>query len=81
MRSSLEADVKFSDLTAILDDLPRDGSFAEYCIVAKVEFDMAHDGPPAVTASADHKCGRCWRLLPEVSEDGALCGRCEDILA
>jgi isoleucyl-tRNA synthetase len=81
VRSSLEADVKFSDLTAILDDLPRDGSFAEYCIVAKVEFDMAHDGPPAVTASADHKCGRCWRLLPEVSEDGALCGRCEDILA
>jgi Isoleucyl-tRNA synthetase len=27
-----------------------------------------------------HKCGRCWRHLPEVSEDGALCGRCEDVV-
>ena len=30
-----------------------------------------------VTKSTDHKCGRCWRLLPEVSEDGELCNRCE----
>ena len=28
-----------------------------------------------------HKCGRCWRLLPEVPEDGALCDRCEDVVA
>ncbi|MEZ5710535.1 MAG: isoleucine--tRNA ligase [Blastomonas sp.] len=28
----------------------------------------------------NHKCGRCWRHLPEVSEDGALCGRCEAVL-
>ncbi|OYX60500.1 MAG: isoleucine--tRNA ligase [Novosphingobium sp. 32-60-15] len=34
-----------------------------------------------VERSSDHKCGRCWRLLPEVSEDGALCGRCEDVVA
>jgi isoleucyl-tRNA synthetase len=27
-----------------------------------------------------HKCGRCWRHLPEVSEDGALCGRCEAVV-
>ncbi len=30
-----------------------------------------------VTKSTDHKCGRCWRLLPDVAEDGALCGRCD----
>jgi len=34
-----------------------------------------------VTPTTHHKCGRCWRHLPEVTEDGALCGRCEDILA
>jgi isoleucyl-tRNA synthetase len=34
-----------------------------------------------VTKTAHHKCGRCWRHLPEVTEDGALCGRCEDVLA
>jgi isoleucyl-tRNA synthetase len=22
------------------------------------------------------KCGRCWKVLPEVTADGALCGRC-----
>jgi len=27
-----------------------------------------------------HKCGRCWRHLPEVSDDGALCDRCEDVV-
>jgi isoleucyl-tRNA synthetase len=26
------------------------------------------------------KCGRCWRHLPEVTEDGALCGRCEAVV-
>ncbi|MEM7690023.1 MAG: isoleucine--tRNA ligase [Pseudomonadota bacterium] len=30
-----------------------------------------------VTKSTDAKCGRCWRLLPDVAEDGALCGRCD----
>lgn len=34
-----------------------------------------------VTRSHDHKCGRCWRHLPDVAEDGALCGRCEDVVA
>ncbi|HKT85825.1 MAG TPA: isoleucine--tRNA ligase [Novosphingobium sp.] len=33
-----------------------------------------------VTPTADHKCGRCWRHLPEVFEDGALCGRCESVV-
>jgi isoleucyl-tRNA synthetase len=33
-----------------------------------------------VRASDDHKCGRCWRLLPEVPEDGGLCARCADVV-
>jgi len=35
----------------------------------------------AVTRTTDHKCGRCWRHLPDVSEDGALCGRCSGAIA
>jgi isoleucyl-tRNA synthetase len=27
-----------------------------------------------------HKCGRCWRHLPEVAEDGALCARCDEVV-
>jgi isoleucyl-tRNA synthetase len=30
--------------------------------------------------TTNHKCGRCWRHLPEVIEDGALCGRCDTVL-
>jgi isoleucyl-tRNA synthetase len=33
-----------------------------------------------VTKSEYAKCGRCWRLLPEVGEDGGLCGRCEGVV-
>ena len=33
-----------------------------------------------VTKTTNHKCGRCWRHLPEVADDGALCGRCEDVV-
>ncbi len=39
---------------------------------------------PAIVESAvtsDHKCGRCWRHLPEVAHDGALCNRCESVVA
>ena len=33
-----------------------------------------------VTKTTNHKCGRCWRHLPEVTEDGTLCGRCDTVL-
>jgi isoleucyl-tRNA synthetase len=28
----------------------------------------------------NHKCGRCWRYLPEVRDDGELCDRCEGVV-
>ena len=33
-----------------------------------------------VAKSVHSKCGRCWRLLPEVAEDGALCARCARVV-
>jgi isoleucyl-tRNA synthetase len=33
-----------------------------------------------VSKTATQKCGRCWRHLPEVAEDGGLCARCEDVV-
>ncbi|MES2135624.1 MAG: class I tRNA ligase family protein, partial [Pseudomonadota bacterium] len=33
-----------------------------------------------VVKTSNHKCGRCWRHLPEVSQDGDLCDRCEDVV-
>jgi isoleucyl-tRNA synthetase len=38
------------------------------------------EGEWQVARTANLKCGRCWRHLPEVEEEGALCGRCEDVV-
>jgi len=54
------------------------GDLAELFIAASVS---THEGEGVtVSRSSDNKCGRCWRLLPSVSEDGALCDRCEEVV-
>jgi isoleucyl-tRNA synthetase len=54
---------------------------AEFLIVSEASFDHVVHGPVAVVHRSDyHKCGRCWRLLPEVETDGDLCGRCESVV-
>ena len=66
--SSLEAEVTLPDLPAPAEVL------AELFIVSAV-----HKGDSLKIAETDrNKCGRCWRYLPEVTEDGALCSRCEE---
>ena len=34
-----------------------------------------------VSKTEQHKCGRCWRHLPEVTEDGDLCSRCDQVVS
>ncbi len=77
VRSSNEARVLISDeqldlLAASRTDL------TELFIVAEVA-DNASD-QINVSRTDFHKCGRCWRHLPEVKEDDALCGRCEKMV-
>ena len=73
VRSSLQAEVRMADIPADLD-------FAEMCIVSSVT-EAGSGTEISVTATDRHKCGRCWRHLPEVVEDGDLCDRCTDVLA
>ncbi|NJC04361.1 isoleucyl-tRNA synthetase [Sphingomonas kaistensis] len=57
---------------------------AELFIVSEVLLDTGTvvEGPAVVAHRTDyHKCGRCWRHLPEVGEDGDLCARCEEVVA
>ena len=67
--------------------VPQDASEAESLDVDLAELFItgtvtrAQGEAVTVTATSDHKCGRCWRHLPEVPEDGALCGRCEDVVS
>jgi len=66
--SSLEAEVTVPSEAGDVD-------LSEIFISATV-----HKGEWGVTKTTHHKCGRCWRHLPEVTEDGALCGRCEEVV-
>ena len=75
VRSSLEAAVTVPG-AAVPEGLG-DTDLAELFITGSVTRGEAL----AVAKNDDHKCGRCWRLLPEVEEDGALCGRCESVVA
>jgi isoleucyl-tRNA synthetase len=76
--SSLEAEVVLPDLQAILDDI-KDVDLAEICITASA-ISTAGVNEIAVSATEKEKCGRCWRHLPEVKEDGALCARCDEVV-
>jgi isoleucyl-tRNA synthetase len=71
VRSSLEAEITVPNL--LLDP----HALAEAFIVAKV---TQGDGVD-VTRTDFHKCGRCWRHLPEVTIDGELCDRCDEVVA
>jgi isoleucyl-tRNA synthetase len=71
VRSSLEAEVTVPSLPMPAEDL------TELFIVSKVE--QAAD--VTVTPTERHKCGRCWRHLPEVTQDGALCDRCAKVVS
>jgi isoleucyl-tRNA synthetase len=55
---------------------PGETDLAEIFIVAAVH----HGRETSAVKTTNHKCGRCWRHLPEVVDDGALCGRCADVV-
>jgi isoleucyl-tRNA synthetase len=67
--SSLEAEVALPAEDGVVD-------LAELFIVSKVR---AGD-ELRVTKTDNRKCGRCWRHLPEVDEDGDLCNRCAEVV-
>jgi isoleucyl-tRNA synthetase len=76
IRSGLEADV-----TVPADAVPEgfsDADLAELFITASVT--RGQGDAVTVSRTDENKCGRCWRLLPSVAEDGALCDRCEDVV-
>ncbi|UKK83326.1 isoleucine--tRNA ligase [Sphingopyxis sp. BSN-002] len=78
VRSSLEAEVTMNDLETILRDLDP-AHLAETFISGTVHLVPGHEAI-TIRPTENHKCGRCWRHLPEVTEDGSLCNRCETVL-
>jgi isoleucyl-tRNA synthetase len=78
VRSSLEAEVEIGSLVAVPPGFDS-AQLSELFIVAKVT-KVSELFTVRVRRTTHHKCGRCWRLLPDVAEDGALCGRCDDVV-
>ncbi|MEP7222501.1 MAG: isoleucine--tRNA ligase [Novosphingobium sp.] len=75
--SSLEAEIEVSDLLAIIGGYD-DTDLTELFITASVSRGQGEG--ISVTRTTHHKCGRCWRHLPEVAEDGDLCNRCDTVV-
>jgi isoleucyl-tRNA synthetase len=90
IRSSLEAEVTIRLKDALAADSAINLGTAELeellivsaaSVTGFADDDIAETRQIQVTRTEHHKCGRCWRHLPEVTEDGALCGRCSEMLA
>ena len=88
---SMQADVRLSGVTPqwLLGNLNLD--LAKVFIVSHVDFDAAVSGQPfdidgqrigiQWTPARGKKCGRCWQYREEVTEDGGLCARCDEVVA
>jgi len=79
IRSSLEAAVTLPAGTTLPAAYADPDFLAELFIVSSVA--AGQGGGVTVSRTPDEKCGRCWRHLPGVAEDGALCTRCESVVA
>ncbi len=78
--SSLQAEVSLAvrDETATAHCLSVD--MAEIAITSSCLIVSGADDSVIVIPTTHHKCGRCWRHLPEVTEDGTLCNRCDEVV-
>jgi isoleucyl-tRNA synthetase len=82
IRSSLEATVVVSVQNELIANSLARIDAAELFITSVAVIQVGQEGAESVVVSKteNHKCGRCWRHLPEVTEDGNLCNRCETVL-
>jgi isoleucyl-tRNA synthetase len=95
--SSLEADVELSLTNLDDLEILQSVNMAEIAICASVTFRTLPSLEGKVLEGADrisslihrytvtktthNKCTRCWRHLPDVANDDALCGRCEEVVS
>jgi isoleucyl-tRNA synthetase len=80
--SSLEASVIIYPAEVKQRAIMESIDLAELCIVSEcaVDADTHELHGLQVQKTAHHKCGRCWRHLPEVASNGTLCKRCEGVV-
>ncbi len=59
------------DVLANIDDM------ADICITSQITIESG-DESISIEKAKGAKCERCWKVLPEVEENGDLCNRCVD---
>jgi isoleucyl-tRNA synthetase len=80
IRSSLEAEVALTLADDGAAEAVSSVDFSEICIVSELSADTGEAEAIAISRTGREKCGRCWRHLPEVSEEGGLCARCDEVV-
>ncbi|MEO6716582.1 MAG: class I tRNA ligase family protein, partial [Novosphingobium sp.] len=79
--SSLEAEV----ILTVREPIAINGlslvDMAEICITSNLLVTKGDEDAVTVAKTTYHKCGRCWRHLPDVVSDGALCSRCDHVVS
>jgi isoleucyl-tRNA synthetase len=81
--SSLEATVELTLPEkafdhAVFNDVP---TMSEFFILSTMKVKRGNDLFAVVAESEHAKCARCWKHLPDVSAETALCGRCSEAIA
>jgi isoleucyl-tRNA synthetase len=80
IRSSLEAEVALTLAEDEAAEAVDSVEFDEICIVSDLSAARGDTDAVTIARTDRDKCGRCWRHLPDVEEDGALCARCEEVV-
>lgn len=75
--SSLEAlPIVRTDSDAVQDLADQ---MADICITSQIEV-TAGEPEVEIKKAVGTKCQRCWKILPEVAENGGICHRCADAI-
>jgi len=53
---------------------------ADICITSQIDYEEGPEFTVTINKAEGEKCQRCWKILPEVSENGGLCNRCHDVV-
>ena len=78
--SSLEAEIGLT-LTPAMKAATVGVDLAELFISSTVLEPQSGDAiDVGIAITSYHKCGRCWRHLPDVAVDGALDARCAEVV-
>ena len=77
--SSLEA-LPVITLDAATADAVKGENLADLFITSDVRVEQGDHIAVKIEKTPGEKCNRCWKVLPEVTENGNICKRCANVV-